>query len=80
MSKTKHEEVTGDVKLRIYPKDTMFFRVVVGSAKEGDDEYELSTAVGSGAPMVRMPDGKTAVFPWKELIETAKQVTGKMKA
>lgn len=57
----------------IHPSRTMFLREAAGEAKDPTtgDVYELSTNVGGGTPIVRLPDGRWWTITWQQLIELA---------
>ena len=59
----------------IFHEDTMFLRNAVGIATDPDDttkEYELTTSMGSGFPMVTSKvTGQTYLLPWKDIVTMA---------
>lgn len=55
----------------VYPSETLFLRVAAGSAKQGDQTWELSQNSGAGTPIVRLPDGRWVTFSWQALIDAA---------
>ena len=72
-AKKKAQSVVITVEAQIYPKDTLFLRNSVGEAKRDGQEWELTTHIGSGAPLIRLPDGQWVIFGWAELIDAANQ-------
>lgn len=58
----------------IYPKETIFFREAAGTCVSTDDvvEYELTTAIGAGSPIVRSSKtGKWFTLCWDEIVKMA---------
>lgn len=58
---------------KVYPKRTLFLRVLVGTAKHKKYEYEMSTSPG-GSPMIESKQtGKYFSLSWAEIITMAVQ-------
>lgn len=57
----------------IHEKGTMFFRKAAGTVeREGVVEYEVTTAIGSGCPIVRSSKtGKWYTLQWDEIVQMA---------
>ncbi len=79
MAKTKAKAVPVPGKEgigNVYPSGSMFFREDAGVAKDESRgvEYELSTQVGTGAPLVKnLATGKTFALSWTELVDMARR-------
>lgn len=65
-------DVAVQVTASVCGPDTLFFRMDCGTATDEDGKkFELSTNVGGGSPIVRLPDGRWVTFSWQTLIEAA---------
>lgn len=68
------------IEAEVHDKDALFFRHDCGKANHPDmGEFELSFGVGTGSPIVRLPDGRWVTFSWSQLIEAACKAGGLLK-
>jgi hypothetical protein len=58
----------------VHPKDTLFMRHDVGTAKGTGGEYELSAGLNYAPIVTCKSTGKTFAFSWAKLIEHAVEV------
>lgn len=66
-------EVDVQVVARVYTAETLFLRMHCGTAnEEGVGTYNLSTDLGTGAPIVELPDGRWVSFSWSDIVTAAK--------
>lgn len=75
-------EETKDVQIsvKLHDKDALFMREDCGHADHPDlGRFELSTMFGNGLPIVRLPDGRWALFDWTALIKAACRAGGLIK-
>ena len=73
MSKDKEETIKVELEVKVFPAKTLFLRAEAGKAEADGKEWELSTHIGTAAPIVRLPDGRWVVFGWQDLTEAANQ-------
>jgi len=62
---------TVNIDVCLHPQETMFLRQHVGTAKDGDREFEMSANMGGYSPIVRLPDGRWVSFSWSDLVAAA---------
>lgn len=57
----------------LHPATTLWFRIEAGTAKGNDGtEFELSTNVGGGNPIIRnLTNGRSWTITWKQLLDLA---------
>lgn len=57
----------------IHAEETLFLRVNVGVAKDGDLAYEMTIHAGTSAPIILSKQtGKWWTIEWKDLIDLAR--------
>lgn len=73
MSNDKQARVTASIVASVHEAEAMFFRESAGEAKSELGTFELSTVVGTRAPIIRLPDGRWIRFEWDALVTAAVQ-------
>lgn len=64
---------------KVHDENTAIFREAVGVATTDDgEEIELTTGIGSRAPIIRI-EGRYISFSWEELIHQARKALDKQK-
>lgn len=65
----KMNDIDGDIF--VYEKLAMILRMDCGSASSPLGEYQLSTSVADGTPLVTLPDGRVVNVTWQYIIALA---------
>ena len=74
MTDKSKTEIKVETTATVYGKDTLFLRQAGADATDPatGEKFECSTNIGTGAPIILMPDGRWVCFSWQALIEAAR--------
>jgi hypothetical protein len=72
-----NDQTTKTVRVlaQVHSKDSLFFRAAGADATDPNtgERFECSTNVGTGSPIIKMPDGRWVTFTWEALIYAARE-------